>query len=197
MSKSIYVGNLPWSATEEQVQSLFADYGPVFYLKLVSDRETGRARGFGFVEMEEPGATAAIEALDNASFGGRTLRVLATPGHTPGSVCFLEEGRGALYTGDTACARGVLLSLPHSCGVATFRQSIRSLRALADRFTTIHPGHHEAPLGPEVLEKYDACATGILEGRVQGIPGESAGEACLLGPWEDISIAYRADHIFD
>lgn len=134
---------------------------------------------------------------DVFELGGRTLRVLATPGHTPGSVCFLEEGRGALYTGDTACARGVLLCLPHSCGVATFRQSIRSLRALADRFTTIHPGHHEAPLGPEVLEKYDACATGILEGRVQGIPGESAGEACLLGPWEDISIAYRADHIFD
>ena len=54
MAKSIYVGNLPWSATEEQVQSLFADYGPVVSVKLVSDRETGRARGFGFVEMEDP-----------------------------------------------------------------------------------------------------------------------------------------------
>ena len=75
MAKSIYVGNLPWSATEEQVQSLFADYGPVVSVKLVSDRETGRARGFGFVEMEEPGASAANEALDNANFGGRTLRV--------------------------------------------------------------------------------------------------------------------------
>ena len=75
MAKSIYVGNLPWSATEEQVQSLFADYGPVVSVKLVSDRETGRARGFGFVEMEEPGASAAIEALYNANFGGRTLRV--------------------------------------------------------------------------------------------------------------------------
>ena len=58
MAKSIYVGNLPWSATEEQVQSLFADYGPVVSVKLVSDRETGRARGFGFVEMEEPGASS-------------------------------------------------------------------------------------------------------------------------------------------
>ena len=49
MAKSIYVGNLPWSATEEQVQSLFADYGPVVSVKLVSDRETGRSRCFGFV----------------------------------------------------------------------------------------------------------------------------------------------------
>ena len=49
MSKSIYVGNLPWSATEEQVQDLFAEYGNVLSVKLVSDWDTGRARGLGFV----------------------------------------------------------------------------------------------------------------------------------------------------
>ncbi len=75
MSKSIYVGNLPWAATEEQVKELFAGYGNVLSVKLVSDRETGRARGFGFVEMEDAEADAAIEALDNTSFGGRTLRI--------------------------------------------------------------------------------------------------------------------------
>jgi len=75
MSKSIYVGNLPWSATEEDVQALFTEYGDVQSVKLVSDRETGRARGFAFVEMEDPGATTAIEALDNSAFSGRTLKV--------------------------------------------------------------------------------------------------------------------------
>lgn len=75
MSKSIYVGNLPWAATEEQVRDLFAEHGNVISVKLVSDRETGRARGFGFVEMEDADADNAIEALDNFSFGGRTLRV--------------------------------------------------------------------------------------------------------------------------
>lgn len=75
MSKSIYVGNLPWSATEEQVQELFAEHGTVLSVKLINDRETGRARGFGFVEMEDEAAQAAIEALDNSNFGGRTLRV--------------------------------------------------------------------------------------------------------------------------
>lgn len=75
MSKSLYVGNLPWSATEEDVQDLFANYGEVLSVKLVSDRETGRARGFGFVEMADADVPAAVEALDNYSFNGRNLKV--------------------------------------------------------------------------------------------------------------------------
>lgn len=75
MAKSIYVGNLPWSATEDEIHSLFAAHGNVLSVKLVTDRETGRARGFAFVEMDDADAAAAVEALDNSSFGGRTLRV--------------------------------------------------------------------------------------------------------------------------
>ena len=75
MTKSIFVGNLPWSATEEQIEDLFAEYGNVISVRLMSDRDTGRARGFGFVEMEDADAPVAIDALDNFSFGGRPLRV--------------------------------------------------------------------------------------------------------------------------
>ena len=75
MSKSLYVGNLPWSATEEEIRDLFATHGEISSVKLISDRETGRARGFGFVEMDADSAAAAVEALDGTSFGGRTLRV--------------------------------------------------------------------------------------------------------------------------
>ena len=75
MAKSIYVGNLPWSATEEEVHSLFSAHGNVLSVKIVTDRETGRARGFGFVEMDDADVATAVEALDNSSFGGRTLRV--------------------------------------------------------------------------------------------------------------------------
>lgn len=74
MSKNIYVGNLPWSATEQDVEKLFATYGQVSSVKLISDRETGRARGFGFVEMES-GADEAIAALDGSEYGGRSLKV--------------------------------------------------------------------------------------------------------------------------
>ena len=75
MATSIYVGNLPWYATQEGVESLFSPYGEVLSVKLVSDRETGRARGFGFVEMEDADAINAIAALDGKEFEGRALRI--------------------------------------------------------------------------------------------------------------------------
>ena len=73
---SIYLGNLSFQATEEDVRAVFADYGSVKTVKLPTDRETGRMRGFGFVEMESDAEeTAAIEALDEAEWMGRTLKV--------------------------------------------------------------------------------------------------------------------------
>ncbi|MCK9487692.1 MAG: RNA-binding protein [Dehalococcoidia bacterium] len=75
MTQRIYVGNLPFSATEEQVEQLFAAHGEVVSVALPTDRETGRPRGFGFVEMENDAAAAAIRALDGQDFGGRNLRV--------------------------------------------------------------------------------------------------------------------------
>lgn len=73
--KTIYVGNLPFSASADDIRNLFAQHGAVQSVKLVMDRDTGRPRGFGFVEMEASGADAAIRALDNTNFGGRNLRV--------------------------------------------------------------------------------------------------------------------------
>jgi len=73
--KQIYVGNLPYRSGEEEVRDLFSQYGEVNSVKLITDRETGRPRGFGFVEMEDEGALKAIEALDGQEFEGRTLRV--------------------------------------------------------------------------------------------------------------------------
>jgi RNA recognition motif-containing protein len=75
MATSIYVGNLPWSATQEGVEALFNPYGEVLSVKIVTDRDTGRARGFGFVEMEDGEATEAITALDGKEYEGRALRV--------------------------------------------------------------------------------------------------------------------------
>lgn len=74
MTTRIYCGNLPYTANEEEVRGMFAPYGEVVSVKLINDRETGRARGFGFVEMNE-GAENAIAALDGSMVGGRALKV--------------------------------------------------------------------------------------------------------------------------
>lgn len=73
--KKIYVGNLPFSATEDEVRALFAEFGDVESVALITDRETGRPRGFGFVEMAPDAADAAIKALDGREMGGRNLRI--------------------------------------------------------------------------------------------------------------------------
>ena len=74
MSTRIYVGNLPYSATEDELKELFGNHGAVNEVHLVTDRETGRPRGFGFVEMED-GGNEAIEAIHGSQLGGRTLTV--------------------------------------------------------------------------------------------------------------------------
>ncbi|MDJ0872827.1 MAG: RNA-binding protein [Gammaproteobacteria bacterium] len=73
--KSIYVGNLPFSATETEVRDLFAAHGTVESVRLMTDRDTGRPRGFGFVEMADGDAARAIQALNGVDFGGRSLRI--------------------------------------------------------------------------------------------------------------------------
>ena len=75
VAQRIYVGNLPYTSTEDEVRELFAQYGEVVSCALPTDRETGRPRGFGFVEMADEDGRKAIEALDGHDFGGRQLRV--------------------------------------------------------------------------------------------------------------------------
>lgn len=73
---SIYVGNLSYDVTEQDLNTVFAEYGTVKSAKLPTDRETGRVRGFGFVEMSDDAEeTKAIEELDGAEWMGRTLKV--------------------------------------------------------------------------------------------------------------------------
>ena len=71
----LYVGNLPFTATDESVRTLFSKHGTVEKVSLITDRETGRPRGFGFVEMPNSDASRAMQALNGADFDGRPLKV--------------------------------------------------------------------------------------------------------------------------
>jgi RNA recognition motif-containing protein len=76
VSKRLYVGNLPFSTTEDDLRAAFEAHGSVASVSVITDRETGRSRGFGFVEMEDAGAAdEAMRALDGSDLGGRNLRV--------------------------------------------------------------------------------------------------------------------------
>lgn len=76
MGKKLYVGNLPFTATEESLHEAFAECGTVDSVKIITDRETGRSKGFGFVEMSaDAEADAAINKFNGADYGGRPLTV--------------------------------------------------------------------------------------------------------------------------
>jgi RNA recognition motif-containing protein len=84
MARKIYVGNLPWSTTSSDLEAMFSPHGAVRSAEVISDRETGRSRGFGFVEMEtDEGLQAAINALNGQEINGRPLTVNEARERTP------------------------------------------------------------------------------------------------------------------
>jgi cold-inducible RNA-binding protein len=101
MGKKIYVGNLPFSATNESLSEMFASFGNVDSSKIVTDRDTGRSKGFGFVEMSDSAeADAAIEKLNGADFGGRSLTVNEARPMEPRTGGFGGGGGGGGRGGD-------------------------------------------------------------------------------------------------
>ncbi len=98
----LYVGNLSFNTTESQLETLFTAHGPVQSASLVMDRETGRPRGFGFVEMSDDGARAAIAALNGTTVDGRSITVNeARPREGSGG-----GGRGGSGGGRPSSSRG-------------------------------------------------------------------------------------------
>ncbi len=96
MSRKLFVGNMPYSTTEADLRDLFAEAGEVASVKVILDRDTGRPRGFGFVEMgDENGANQAIERLNGRDFQGRPLTVrVAEDRRPPGRPGFGGPGGG-------------------------------------------------------------------------------------------------------
>ena len=75
MAKTLYVGNLPWSATDSALNEAFSEHGSVVSSRIITDRETGRSRGFGFVEVEDNDADKMVSAMNGSDFGGRQIVV--------------------------------------------------------------------------------------------------------------------------
>jgi RNA recognition motif-containing protein len=95
MGRRIYVGNLPWSTDSQELSDMFSEFGGVRNAEVISDRETGRSRGFGFVEMEnDQGTDAAIAGMNGKDIGGRALTVNEARERSPRPAGAGGGGRG-------------------------------------------------------------------------------------------------------
>jgi RNA recognition motif-containing protein len=90
----LYVGNLPFAANEDTVRQLFAEHGTVETVSLINDRDTGKPRGFGFVQMSSEDATKAMNALNGKTFGGRPLKVNEAQDRERSSGAGIGQWRG-------------------------------------------------------------------------------------------------------
>jgi RNA recognition motif-containing protein len=75
MTKTLYVGNLPWSTTDSSLSDTFQAHGHVISSRIITDKETGRSRGFGFVEVDDEDAEKIVDAMNSTDFGGRQIIV--------------------------------------------------------------------------------------------------------------------------
>ena len=122
--------------------------------------------------------------------GGRTVELIPSPGHSVGSVCFLDREHRWLFTGDTCCKAHVLLQMEYAAPLSVFRDSIRRILDLRERYDTTWPGHHEKPVGYEVIEEYLTAADGLLSGAMKGRQVEFPMGMCHLLEYRDIGIEY-------
>jgi glyoxylase-like metal-dependent hydrolase (beta-lactamase superfamily II) len=97
--------------------------------------------------------------------GGRDIEAISTPGHTPGSVCFLDPVARMLFSGDTVCEWGILLHLKQECCTpGVFLSSMRRLKSIYNSFDTMWPGHHGFPADKSLIDEYECCAAQIVNG---------------------------------
>ncbi len=100
MAKKLYVGNLPYSVGDEDLQNRFSEFGTVSSAKVITDRETGRSKGFGFVEMEsDEQAMSAIEKLNGTDFNGRAMSVSEARPQAPRENRGFGGGGGGFRSG--------------------------------------------------------------------------------------------------
>lgn len=128
---------------------------------------------------------------DIFDLGGRTVEVIAVPGHSLGSVCFLDKERKWLFSGDTCCRAHVLLQMDYSASIATYLDSVNQLIARKNEFVLTWPGHHSKPVKPEILYQFREAAEGLLAGTMQGEDFAVGGKDVKLIAYQDIGIEYK------
>ena len=122
--------------------------------------------------------------------GDRDIHVVKTPGHSVGSVCFLDEKNRWMFTGDTCCKAHVLLQMEYAAPMQVYRESLEKLISMESLYDITWPGHHSKPVEKQVIHDFLVAVDGILDGTMAGVTVElPMGNARLL-EYGEIGIEY-------
>ena len=147
--------------------------------------------------VQEPSAKL-IPIYDGYIFdlGGRELRAITVPGHTPGSICLLDKTSRILFTGDSPRPGAVWLHLPTSTTVQAFYTGLQRLKAFTNDFDTLAPAHGEPQPVGALLDDLTTCTDRILEGTLEGKPEIGRFGDCLLAEFGSAGLMYLPDKIY-
>ncbi len=148
------------------------------------------------INASEPWNFTFYKEGDVLELGGRELEVIGTPGHTKGSVVFLDRQNRQLFSGDTVCNREILVYFDHSATVEDVRMLDEKLLARHELYRDIWPGHHECPLDASCIEDYRNAACTILENPAVGDKIRMGKNYKLLYKYKSIGISYTESHIY-
>ena len=127
--------------------------------------------------------------------GRRRIEVLEIPGHSPGSVCLLDEANRLLFTGDSITSGDILMQLETSLSVSTFLRSVTNLAAISGKVDYLIPSHGEAPIRPRVLRDLMDGLEKILAGTLKGVEHQSRFGRGLLARFGSCGVIYREDRL--
>lgn len=163
-----------------------------------ADAETYRCHATVYrqilADYKLPEANSDVQFMkdgDCFELGGRSIHVIHTPGHSMGSVCFLDTKNKWLFTGDTCCKANVLLNLEYSTSVEVYAETMARLLEKRQEYNTTWPGHHEWPVGISVLEHFREASKQLLDGQMEGQRSDEFDEDTRLLFYEDIGIVYK------
>lgn len=131
-----------------------------------------------------------LEGTESFDLGGRTLRIVETPGHSVGSVCILDEERRRLYVGDTCCKAHVLLQLEYSASLDIYIESMRKLLTLENEYDLIWPGHHSKPVSKEIPRQFLEASELLRDGKLESSSVKTALGTTRLAEYKDVGIEY-------
>lgn len=177
-----FAAELASNAGGKVIQGLFPDSGDI--VRVIHD----------LIHVSQPETLNYLQDGQTIDLGGRSLEVISVPGHTRGSVCFLDAAGRQLFSGDMLCTMGIMLSFECSTTVNEFLETMAKMKARTEgKVDHVYGGHHVAPIGPEYMDKYISCGRKLLECSDGSITENGTFGTFYRYNYEDIGLTYTEE----